>query len=487
MAGLFQSKNFKNSLWNVVDIFTYPIIFLLSTPFFIDGLGAKAFGVWMLINSLMIAMQVFNLGLGNATFKHIAAHSAANDVAKMNNTLNTNFSLSFLLHFLCIATGVLIGIGIRYFSFFNIESSYVDLAWQGAILAGVLVGFKFYEQLIAYTFKALERFDKDTLLSTGLKIAVLIVNIVLVKMGYGLLPILINSILLSFISILIGMFLIKKQIPNYQFNFQLNKSLIKNELEFAIWPWFQTLAIVLTFQCDRFFVVTFIGLSTLTYYGLVATIFNHIHMGFNAIAPWLAPKITKLKTQGQDTRALYLTARNFLLVIALTALLLFNLLNEPILSLFLSQEKYNNAADYIKCFTLFEVFFVFSIVPNYFLNAAGHEKLYFKIVLFYCISILSGMLLGYYLTHTATGLIIGMAVATGITMLFQNWMINQWVFKQKNALESTLLFMPALCIAASIFIEDPFIKYSIVALSFSSIYYVYTRYFKINMHLLKLD
>ena len=487
MADFFSSKNFKNSLWNLADIFTYPVIFLLSTPFFIDGLGAKAFGVWMLVNSLMIAMQVLNLGLGNATFKHMASHSALNDHTQMNATLNTNFSLSILLHLVCILAGGLLAFGIQQFSFFNIEPSFIALAAKGALLGGVLVGFKFYEQLIGYTFKALERFDLDTMLSTGLKIVVLIVNIVLVKMGHGLTSLLINNILLSFVSILIGLLIIKFQIPTFRFQFQLNKTFIRKELKFAIWPWFQTLAIVLTFQCDRFFVVSFIGLSTLTYYGLVATIFNHIHMGFNGIAPWLAPKITKLKTQGKDTRDLYLSARNFILLLALTALLLFNLLNEPILSLFLSKEKYMQAADYIKCFTLFEVFFVFSIIPNYFLNAAGYEKLYFKIVVFYCVSILSGMLLGYYFTHTATGIIIGMALSTAITMLFQNWMINQWVFKARNPLETLALFTPAIIIGVAIWLDAPFIKYSFVALGFLSIYFVYTRYFKINFQLLKLD
>lgn len=470
-----------------MDIFTYPVIFLLSTPFFIDGLGAKAFGVWMLVNSLMIAMQVFNLGLGNATFKHVAAHSANNNPLEMSKTINTNFSMSILLHLVCVLAGFLIAVGIYRFSFFNIESEYIHLAALSALLGGVLVGFKFYEQLIGYTFKALERFDKDTLLSTGLKIAVLLINIVLVKLGYGLIPILINSILLSFISIFIGFVLIRKEIPSFRFQFGFNQLAIKKEMQFAIWPWFQTLVIVITFQCDRFFVVSFIGLSALTYYGLVATIFNHIHMGFNAIAPWLAPKITKLKTQGNDPKELYLTARNFLLVIALSALLLFNLLNEPVLSLFLSHDKYLKAADYIKCFTLFEVFFVFSIIPNYFLNAAGYEKLYFKIVLFYCISILSGMLIGYYLTSTASGIIVGMAIATGITMLFQNWIINQSVFKQKNAVETIVLFTPALIIAASIWLENSFLKYGLVAISFLSIYLVYTKFFKINIQLLKLD
>lgn len=487
MKDFLFSKNIKNSAWNLVDIFLYPILFLVTTPYFIDKLGEKEFGVWMLVNSVMITMQVFNLGLGTAVFKHVAAHLSLKAYDKIQETFNTNFSLSCIIHFACILVSVFIASGVKYFSFFKIENAYIDLVTSGIVLGGTIVGFKFYEQLVSYTFKAFERFDLAAFISSGTKLSILLVNVILVYLGNGLITLLISGIIISSLGIILGLFFIKHMIPGFSLGIHFKKSSIKNELKFAIWPWFQSLAIIITFQCDRFFVVTYIGLATLTYYGLVATMFNHIHMGFNAIAPWLAPKITKLKTQGKDIKELYLTTRNFSLLISLTALLIFSIVNAPILKLFLSIDKYQHAAGFIKLFTLFELFFVYAIVPNYFLNASGNERLYFKIVIFYCSAIILGMLGGYYIKRSAEGILEGLTIGTAISMFIQNWIIDKMIFNDEGLQDSIILFLPVMMIVLSIIVTTLFLKLILILLSLVSLYFVFIKYFKINLNLIKFE
>lgn len=487
MKDFFRSRNIKNSIWNLVDIFLYPFLFLATTPYFIDKLGEKQFGVWMLVNSIMISMQAFNLGLGTAVFKHVAAHLGKKNYNEIKHTFNTNFSLSFIIHLVCISAGVFLGIGVKYFGFFKIEPAYINLVSLGAVLGGTIVGFKFYEQLVSYTFKAFERFDIATWISSGTKLSMLTVNILLVYLGYGLISLFISSISISILGLVIGFLFIKKLVPGYSVNLNYEKAHVKRELTFAIWPWFQSLAIIITFQSDRFFVVSYLGLATLSYYGLVATIFNHIHMGFNSISPWLAPKITKLHIQGKDTKELYLTARNFSLIIALTALLIFSIVNGPVLRIFLGQDKYNHVIEFIKLFTLFELFFVYAIIPNYFLNAAGYEKLYFKIVLFYCTTIILGMLGGYFYFKTAEGILIGLTIATGFSMFVQNLVINNVIFKQNGLKESILLFLPVIIIIASILSPEIWIKVPLILASCLSLYLIFIKYFSINLNLIKFE
>ncbi len=487
MKDFLLSKNIRNSAWNLVDIFLYPFLFLVTTPYFIDHLGEKEFGVWMLVNSVMITMQVFNLGLGTAVFKHVAAHLSIKAYDKIKETFNTNFSLSCVIHLACILVSVCIAFGVKYFSFFKIETAYINLVSSGIILGGTIVGFKFYEQMVSYTFKAFERFDLAAWISSGTKLTVLLTNVVLVYLGFGLISLLISGIIISSLGILTGILFIKQMIPGFSIGLHFDKSSIQHELRFAVWPWFQSLAIIITFQCDRFFVVTYIGLATLSYYGLVATMFNHIHMGFNAIAPWLAPKITKLKTQGKDIKELYLTTRNFSLLISLTALLIFSVVNAPILKLFLSLDKYQHAASFIKLFTLFELFFVYAIVPNYFLNAAGYERLYFKIVIFYCTTIILGMLAGYYINRTAEGILEGLTSGTAIAMFIQNIVIDKKVFKDEGFKDTLILFLPVLMIVLSILSGSLLFKSIFIMVSLISLYLVFIKYFKINLNLIKFE
>ncbi|MES2618777.1 MAG: oligosaccharide flippase family protein [Bacteroidota bacterium] len=474
------SRNFKNSIANFLDVFLYPVLFFVFTPFFIDRLGEKSFGVWILVNSIMISMQVFNLGLGTAVLKNVAKYLGSGEKIKIVSTINTNFSLSCIIHLVCILAGAFLGVGIRYFSFFNIESEFVNLASAGAMLGGVMVGFKFYEQIISYTFKAFERFDIAAFINSGIRLAILFVNILLVYLGYGLLILLVVNILFSLVGVFIGFVMIKSYLPDFKFRLQLTKANVSKELTFALWTWFQSLAIIITFQFDRFFVVTEMGLKTLTYYGLVATMFNHIHMGFNSIVPWLAPKITKMQARGRDVTELYYRSRNISLLLGLSALMVFSLVNVPVFRALLDDEKFSNTQSFIEMFTLFELFFVYAIVPGYFLNAAGHEKLYFKVVLFYCGCIITGMLTGYYLLHNATGLLAGMIVATAITMIVQNQIINNIIFKQKGITDSLQLFSPVFVIALMVITTNPYLKAGLFTLSVVVLYTVFIKVYQLK-------
>jgi hypothetical protein len=210
-------------------------------------------------------------------------------------------------------------------------------------------------------------------------------------------------------------------------------------------------------------------------------------MGFNSIAPWLAPKITKMISKGQETSELYHSARNLSLLISLSALLGFSFIYTPVLELILGTDKFIKTEPFIRLFMLFELFFVYSIIPNYFLNASGHEKLYFKLVLFYCFAILTGMSLGYMFSRSADGLLIGMSFATGISMFVQDVIINDKVFGKKGIADSLLLFLPAICIAASFVSPTPILKIALSLLSASVVYMIFFKFHKINFNLVRLD
>jgi len=481
------SKNIKNSLWNFLDIFLYPILFFSTTSFFIDRLGENEFGIWMLMNSIMISMQLFNLGLGSATFKNVALHLSKNDIKSLSETLNTNISLCMVIHVACIILSIILSVGIRYFSFFNIEKSFVELSSISVIFAGFIVGLKFYEQIVSFYFKASERFDLAAILNSGLKLSILGINIVFVYFGYGLIQIFICTISVSLIGLIIGVFIIKSRVDSYRFSIYFNKKSILKEINFAIWTWLQSLVVIITFQCDRFFVVSFFGLTTMTYYGLVATIFNHIHMGFNSIVPWLAPQVTKLKSKNINTDKLYFSSQNLCVSIGLIALLVFNFVNPFLFKIILSTNKFIHINQYVKYFTLFEIFFIYSIVPNYYLNAAGYEKKLFYIVLLYCSLSILGMLCGYFYFNSASGILVGLTIAMFISMFIQNWIIASKLFERNGFTFAIKSVIPAIFISFVVLIDTLFVKIFFSFFALSTLYLYFYKEGKINFSLLKFN
>lgn len=56
-----KSSSLKNALFSIGDTLLLPLIMILATPLFIDKLGMEQYGVWMFINSLVIAFSFINI------------------------------------------------------------------------------------------------------------------------------------------------------------------------------------------------------------------------------------------------------------------------------------------------------------------------------------------------------------------------------------------------------------------------------------------
>ena len=94
---LLTSRNLQNSIWNVIEVLLGPTILFVSIPVFLSQLGAEDYGIWMLVNSIVIVMQAFNLGLNFSTYKHVSIAISKKDNQQISDTLNTNLSFTVVI------------------------------------------------------------------------------------------------------------------------------------------------------------------------------------------------------------------------------------------------------------------------------------------------------------------------------------------------------------------------------------------------------
>ena len=276
-----------------------------------------------------------------------------------------------------------------------------------------------------------------------------------------------------------------KFIPNYSFKFTLSKVLIKKEINYSLFIWLQSIAVILTYQGDRFIVSYKFGLVTLTLYAIVSTLFNHIHMAIGALTSWVFPQIVKNKADKVFIFNMYLTTRNISVVFSIILLCLFCLLSEPIFSIWLGTEKFNEMADYIKWFSIFEFFFIFTIIPNYFLNASGHEKFNLKMVLLFTSINVVGIITGLLIYKTSVGMLIGLAFSTIVSMFILHYKIAQkFNSNKKSILNIALLFIPSFFGSGTAWFDNYSLKLLFFILCIFSLYFIYIKYYKTNFKVL---
>jgi len=468
------NKNISNSIWNIADIFLYPILFFGSTSFFIHKLGTAQYGIWMLINTIVISMQAFNFGIGGSVFKSVALYTGTNNRQGKLDAVNNSISITMLLFGICVVTACVVAYLVQFHGLLNVEAAFRSVSSKGIMLAGFIVGFKFLEQIFTNYFKALEQFQVAAFIASGNKISALVLNILLAYfLNTDVLHLLMTIIAVNICFTCFSVYLLNRNLKPFIFKFNLK--LPKQEANFALFIWLQSLAIIITFQTDRYLVVNYFGLSVLSYYALTATIFNHLHMGFMAIFPWLAPKFTKLYARNIDSQDLYIAARNMVAVFSAILLLCLYLIYPFVFKIILGTNTANNVSSYVNYFIVFELFFVLSIIPTFYFNAIGHEKKYLYYTLFFALLALSGMSFFLWMYNKPIAVLYGLVIACIIWVFVQYVFVYRTLNSRFNLLQPALLLVPALLVTLFILAAMPVIKWSALIALLPALYYIYIK------------
>ncbi|MEN8839072.1 MAG: oligosaccharide flippase family protein, partial [Flavobacteriales bacterium] len=303
---IFASRNLKNSIWNLIEVLLGPAILFVSIPIFLAQLGAEDYGVWMLVNSIVIVMQAFNLGLNFSTYKHVSVAIAKDDTDQIRNTLNTNLSFTILILIASLILSVFICLGIYHFNWF-VENPSVKPKLILSIFIGMIILFgKLTEQILYSVYRAFEDFKYVTILSILFKFITIIGNIIIAMYTQNVVYVLAFSALVTLLGIFANYKLLYKFVPSYKFKFRLNRALIKHEISYSLFIWLQSIFVIVVYQGDRLLVSYKFGLAALSFYAIVATLFNHIHMAFGAMTSWIFPQVAKNKENKEFVFDLYL-------------------------------------------------------------------------------------------------------------------------------------------------------------------------------------
>ena len=126
--GILKRREFKNSLWNTADVLVLPMLMLLVSPFFIKKLGPAEYGIWMIVNSIIISLGIVNIGAGDAAIKFISKYNALSDKENIKRIVASTFSLNIVITAIIIILGTILYFIIRNINFLNITAAYMTIA-----------------------------------------------------------------------------------------------------------------------------------------------------------------------------------------------------------------------------------------------------------------------------------------------------------------------------------------------------------------------
>jgi O-antigen/teichoic acid export membrane protein len=171
---------------------------LITLPFNLYHLGPEAYGLWMLTAGVTIHFSILDLGYGGAMVKFIAQYRAHRDTEALNEIASTLFFLFAALG--AVAYLVTIGLAFNLEHVFRITHAQAQVGKWILLIIGVNVALNFPFSVYGGVTSGFQRFDVNNMVAIVSNAAVAAVNVAIILMGFGLVPLVAGTTLVRVIT-----------------------------------------------------------------------------------------------------------------------------------------------------------------------------------------------------------------------------------------------------------------------------------------------
>jgi len=308
------TKIFRNVLSQFAGtVVTLAVGFFLM-PFIVHRIGVTAFGIWMLVNSLVGYMGLLQMGLTPTLVKKSAEILAKGEKEELNRTVTTIFTLYLLSGIL--AAALIFCLSFSLHQVFNIPSEESDtfkkilwiislqllLGFPMSIWPGLLTGLQDYHIR-----------NGITILSNFLKA---IATILLLSIGFGLISLILLGFALSVFEWLVSMLWVRRRIPYLCIRVvRFEPARLKDLVSFSGVMFIWGIAGTTIQQADRIIIGLFLPVASVTIYEVGARL-SYYSKQLTHSALWiLFPAASELNAKAEKSalQTLYLKGTKYLL------------------------------------------------------------------------------------------------------------------------------------------------------------------------------
>ncbi|MAG34718.1 MAG: hypothetical protein CL878_00490 [Dehalococcoidia bacterium] len=334
--------------------FLWPVLLLaVATPFILQRLGLERYGAWAFINALLAVTGAFSLGLGDGTVKLVAEAHARRHLTRLNQVLGVALTLYAIL-------GVALGLALALVSPLLITRVVaVSEAFRGEVLVALWLAILTMIVTLAATplarfATAVQRYEWAATIDIVYRSLAVIVQVVLLWLGYALVAIALAMLVLTVLRIAAQLTLARHLEPGLRPRPAEGREIVRRLWSFSFYGACIYVGGQAMQHLDRLLIGVLVGPATLTYYVVAQAVSSRIHLLLAHTSHFLFPLSSTLAAAGnrrQLARSFHLSTR-MIAVLALALATPVILGAEPLLRLWLSADFARNAAVVLQWLTV---------------------------------------------------------------------------------------------------------------------------------------
>ncbi|MFQ5900252.1 MAG: flippase [Thermodesulfobacteriota bacterium] len=269
-----SQKVIKNTIFNNIGYLLHLLIGLFLTPFIIHKLGVEQFGIWVLLEVIVIYLGLLDFtGIGGAFVKYIAEYHTKKDFENCNHVINLGwayYTFFWIVIFLFVITFKKPLLNL--FSFSPDLYGTASFVFIGILLISFIRGsFAVFSSVLL----GLQRMDITNIITVVTSIVNAVFVVLFLSSGYGLKGLVMSGLIVAILSSLLQVIFAYKVLPQIRFRpFSFNKAIFLKTFSYGSKIRIASMAELINAHADKVFLGYFLNTGLVGFYELGAKIAN---------------------------------------------------------------------------------------------------------------------------------------------------------------------------------------------------------------------
>jgi O-antigen/teichoic acid export membrane protein len=441
------SRFINNAFLNLIGRFWPIVLALVTTPFVISHLGVEAYGVLVLVSTILGYVTLLDMGLTDSLVKYVAHYQAVTDYSAIRNYVGNAMVIYLLLGFLSALMLFFLADLIVYL--LNVSEALQPVAIFAFHVGAIGFGINLISGIFRSVLDGFQRYD----LSNTLRVLLITVQtfgiVVLLWLGYWLEEVVIFQFIITVLNLIFTFLFSNRLISGSVFRLNLDLDITKKLVNFGLMTLITRISGIFLYQFDRTYLGFMLGVSAVTYYTVPDNLGRRMHSIPASLAQVSFPVASELTSAKKlhTLQRLYLRGLKWTVALAFSMAAVLVALSYKLLLYWLDPEFARISTGPLVILAISYCALAVTALPAYLIVGVGlpHYNTIFSLAT----AILN--VVGCIVLVPIWG-VLGAAVANGsviLVMPFFLWVAQRKVFKLSMRANLSTIFLPSL-VAATI-------------------------------------
>ncbi len=287
----------QNIVSNWFALVVTTVVGFFLSPFVVHHLGNLAYGVWVLIASLVSYMNLLDLGLRGAVTRFVSKGKAQDDHEEASQAVSGALWIRLWISLAIVAAGLFLSVSFHHI--FTIPVELQQAARIAVLVTAVTVGINLWCGVFGGVLAALHRYDLTSSVSIGQTCARAAGIVYFLRSGHGILSLAIWDLCTSLIGNLALIVLCFWVYPRLKVVFSRpDRRTLQKLWNYSFYAFLMNVAIQVTYYTDNLVVGAFLSPSAVTLYAIGGLLIGYARQIVSSMTTTFTPLASTFEAEG---------------------------------------------------------------------------------------------------------------------------------------------------------------------------------------------